>query len=479
MPKQFLVRRRSFRRMVVNDDVPSSSTRQIGKFRVAFSIDVAQRLDTGDLGSLSTDVTSQFSCDDDCYRNRTVAAVTLSDADSALDNCSECNCDIPSCVTFDNDSGSTSQASIRRANQFGREYAVACELQDKQQPAVRVTQNTSTLIDESQLRLQSSTVSSTEMTASGVQKNVDNWQMTAQQPVKTGSVGDYAVRERCCVHDRFARNALLSDGDCDSGGNVFSNAVVGCSSLTAACEVADRRKRLICTVEARKLATPDDVSAQNYEASSSSRVPLSPLAIAMTRHVSGPEAAVGSLWTPSDPVVSQRTAVCCSVSNPEAASDVSWVCSSVERSGTGASDECETTTAMARATASVMLSRIENRLGDFVCRLCDARFGDAFQLAGHRCRRIRSAEHRCAECNKTFGCPANLASHQRWHRRRNGQVVEKVLDKRYWSINGLPGARGKGFRGCRRSPKVAVADETATSDDTYGSNGAIVDLSLN
>ncbi|KAH8398059.1 hypothetical protein KR215_000432 [Drosophila sulfurigaster] len=76
------------------------------------------------------------------------------------------------------------------------------------------------------------------------------------------------------------------------------------------------------------------------------------------------------------------------------------------------------------------LAAIKNVIGDYVCRLCRIKFDDAFGLARHRCACIVLLEYRCPECGKQFNCPANLASHRRWHKPKKETTTTSTAAKK-------------------------------------------------
>lgn len=75
--------------------------------------------------------------------------------------------------------------------------------------------------------------------------------------------------------------------------------------------------------------------------------------------------------------------------------------------------------------AKAEIAAIENVIGAYTCKLCQIEFEDAFCLARHRCSCIVLLEYRCPECGKRFNCPANLASHRRWHKPKE-EVMKKT-----------------------------------------------------
>lgn len=86
--------------------------------------------------------------------------------------------------------------------------------------------------------------------------------------------------------------------------------------------------------------------------------------------------------------------------------------------------------------AKAEIASLVDIIGSCVCRLCEKYFHDVFELAQHRCPCIVLLEYRCPECGKRFNCPANLASHRRWHKPKDQQFskissVGKVKEEKY------------------------------------------------
>lgn len=106
------------------------------------------------------------------------------------------------------------------------------------------------------------------------------------------------------------------------------------------------------------------------------------------------------------------------------------------------------------------IAKIENTIGDYVCRLCKVKYQDVFALAGHNCPQIVHLEYQCPECGKSFHCPANLASHRRWHKPK---AATKTVSGRDGAV--APSAKNPSISNSSSNSSISASTPTPNADD--------------